>query len=112
MTSKIQTEREAARVILEQFRGVGLVFTLQMVSDLEYIVAKFAEGEKYTDAHFARKILNVMETICWYKDLSDKKITKEELLKRIDQREQKIIEQKMVAFEKKLDKAMKPKKKR
>ncbi len=105
-------ERERAKRILEQVDTDVYAVEVQFFAECRGIVKNFAENEKYCDRPFARRLTDLFENVLWLREYQQKKITKEEFWKRIEDKARAEAQKQIDAIERRVDRALHPRRKR
>lgn len=105
-------EKEWAKEILDRVNKFGYGMVLQSYAEFRGEVKGLAEGATYIDKAFARKVTSVFEGAVWLEDYSNGVITKEEFLKKLEEKGKAEAQKKHEAMLKRLENKFNPKPKR
>lgn len=105
-------EKEWAKVILDRVNEFGYATCLQAYAEFKGELSGLAEGKKYINKPFARKVTSLFESMIWYDDYSKGDITKEEFFKKLEEKAKAEVDKKYDAMMKRLENKLNPKPKR
>ncbi|MGE5494597.1 MAG: hypothetical protein ACM3S4_04780 [Burkholderiales bacterium] len=105
-------EREWAQDIYKRVHDDIVEVGCLCIPEFIATIKGLAEGQKYIDKSFARKVTAIFETILWMRECQKGEITKEEFFERIEKRAKAQAEKQWNDRKKRIERQLHPRRKR
>lgn len=102
-------EREWASQIYDRVKEFDHGSMLQSYAEFRGLLKSLAEGDKYVDKAFARKVADLFESIAWLEDYRKDIITKDEFNEKLMNKGRLAAEKDHAAFMRRLENKYNPK---